>query len=195
MSGGAAPRSRVTIRAMNHEIRPVRATEWQPIRELRLDALRDEAAPLAFLSTLEEESALPESFWRDRARTSSVDAGPTAPARQFVAVADDGEWAGTAVGLAERAGAQDFAQRVVEHDGVHVVGVYVRPGHRGTGLIDRLADAVFDWGRERGFDRARLYVHADNHRARSAYRRLGLAETGNTFTGVMGPELEMSRAL
>jgi ribosomal protein S18 acetylase RimI-like enzyme len=181
--------------AMAYEIRPVRAAEWREIRDLRLLALRDEMAPLAFLSTFETESAHSDEFWIERARTSSVDAGPTAGARQFVAVSDDGAWAGTAVTLVERAGTRDYADQPIEHDGAHVVGVYVRPGHRGDGLVDALFDAALGWARELGLDRARLYVHRDNARAQGAYRRLGFAPTGETFTGPMGPEVEMARTL
>ncbi|MBO0611137.1 GNAT family N-acetyltransferase [Myceligenerans salitolerans] len=180
---------------MPHEIRPVRAAQWREIRELRMRALRDDLAPVAFLATHETESAYPDEFWIDRARTSSVDAGPDARARQFVAVSDDGHWAGTAVGLVEHAGEPDFAQLPIEHDGVHVVGVYVAPEHRGGGLVDRLFDAVLGWAREHELRHARLYVHQDNPRAQAAYRRLGFAPTGTTFTGAMGPELEMARTL
>ncbi|MBE1875897.1 GNAT family N-acetyltransferase [Myceligenerans pegani] len=180
---------------MPYEIRPVRATQWREIRDLRMDALRDEAAPLAFLSTYEEESAYPDEFWIRRARTSSLDAGPAADARQFVAMSDDGRWVGTAVTLIERAGQRDFEERRIERDGAHVVGVYVRPEHRGHGLIDDLFDAALGWARERALHRARLYVHRDNARAQGAYRRLGFTATGATFTGAMGPELEMARIL
>lgn len=180
---------------MPYEIRPVRAAEWREIRDLRMYALQDEVAPLAFLSTYEEESAYSDEFWRERARTSSADAGPDAAVRHFVAVADDGEWAGSTVVLVERAGEQDFESKTILHDGAHVVGVYLRPGHRGSGAIDGLFDAALGWAREVGLERARLYVHRDNPRAQGAYRRQGFAETGRSFVGKMGPELEMARAL
>ncbi|MBL0887754.1 GNAT family N-acetyltransferase [Myceligenerans indicum] len=180
---------------MSYEIRPVRSTEWREIRDLRLLALQDELAPFAFLATYETESAHPDEFWIERARTSSLDAGPEAGARQFVAVSDDGTWVGTAVTLVERQGSTDFEDAVVEQDGAHVVGVFVHAAHRGGGLIDRLFDAALGWARERALDRARLYVHRDNPRAQAVYRRLGFAATGNSFTGAMGPELEMARTL
>ncbi|GAB4086646.1 GNAT family N-acetyltransferase [Myceligenerans cantabricum] len=180
---------------MPYEIRPVRAAEWREIRDLRLGALQDELAPLAFVTTYEEEAARTDGFWQDRARTSSVDAGPTAAARQFVAVSDTGQWAGTTVALIEHAGARDFEGKQIEHDGAHVVGVYLRPEHRGCGVIDALFDAALGWVRELRLDRARLYVHRDNPRAQGAYRRLGFAETGASFVGTMGPELEMARRL
>ncbi|GAB3175253.1 GNAT family N-acetyltransferase [Myceligenerans halotolerans] len=180
---------------MPYEISPVRAAQWREIRDLRMIALQDELAPYAFLATYETESAYPDEFWVHRARTSSLDAGPDADARQFVAVSDDGQWVGTAVTLIERAGKQDFADLPIEYDGAHVVGVYVRPEHRGGGLVDQLFDAALGWARERDLDRARLYVHQDNPRAQGAYRRLGFTATGRTFTGAMGPELEMARTL
>jgi hypothetical protein len=36
---------------MTYTIRPVRAHEWREIRALRLDALLDEVAPIAFLDS------------------------------------------------------------------------------------------------------------------------------------------------
>ncbi|MBB1246684.1 hypothetical protein GL263_24485 [Streptomyces durbertensis] len=39
-------------------IRPVRPEEWPQVKELRLAALRDPAAPIAFLETYEEAAAI-----------------------------------------------------------------------------------------------------------------------------------------
>lgn len=180
---------------MSYEIRPVRADEWRQVRDLRLHALQDELAPFAFLTTHEVEAAYPDAFWIDRARSSSLDAGPEATARQFVAVSDDGRWVGSVAALVERSGGRDVLGLEIGHDGTHLVGVYLEPGHRGAGLLDRLADAAFAWAREHGLHQARLCVHQDNTRAQAAYRRLGFTPSGRTFTASIGHELEMTRTL
>ncbi|ROS79108.1 GNAT family N-acetyltransferase [Cellulomonas sp. PhB143] len=186
----------------DYTVRPVRADEWRQVRALRLEALQDEAAPLAFLESYEQGLAHPDAFWRDRAAGSSADAGPDAASRQLVAVAggaDGGEatgtWVGTVVVLVETVGGRDFEGRTIERAAGHVVGVYVAPGHRGAGVIDRLLAEALAWAETRGLDRARLYVHADNPRAQGAYRRAGFAPTGTTVDGSIGPEIEMARAL
>ena len=176
-------------------IRPIRADEWWEVRALRLEALGDEAAPLAFGESYDEGAAMPDSFWRERAAGSSVDAGPDAGARQLVAVAEDGRWVGTSVVLVESAGDKDFEGRVVERSGGHVVGVFVSPQHRAAGVIDGLFEASLGWMRSRGLPWARLYVHEENARAQGAYRRCGFEPTGLRLDGSLGREIEMARTV
>lgn len=178
-----------------YEIRAVRAEEWRQVKDLRMLALQDEAAPIAFLTTFAEAEARDDESWQTQTANGSVDAGNDAGSRQFVAIADDGSWVGLTILLVQRAGTEDLAGSTIEHDGGYVVGVYVHPDHRGAGLIDRLFDAALAWAREIGLDRARLHVHIDNARARAVYRRLGFAETGHGFLGPIGEELEMARPL
>ncbi|MGZ4669083.1 MAG: hypothetical protein ACXVX3_11220, partial [Blastococcus sp.] len=73
-----------------YDIRPVHAHEWREVKALRLLALSDEVAPMAFLDSYAEASTRPDEFWQDRARGSSVEAGPAAGARQSVAITEDG---------------------------------------------------------------------------------------------------------
>jgi len=178
-----------------YDVRAVRAGEWRQIKALRLRALGDEAAPIAFLESLAEASARPDEFWQERARGSSVEAGPRAGARQFVAVTEDGEWVGTAVGRIEQAGDVDFEGAVVSRTGGHVVGVFLCPEHRGRGVLGRLFQAVTHWLREAGLDHVRLYVHADNVRAQRSYEKLGFEPTGTRISGSIGTEIEMARPL
>jgi GNAT superfamily N-acetyltransferase len=176
-----------------YDIRPVHAHEWRQIKALRLLALSDEAAPMAFLDSYADASIRPDAYWQDRARGSSVEAGPGAGARQFVAVTEDGDWVGSAVALVERAGDQDFEGGVVTRAGGHVVGVFLRPEHRGRGVLGRLFQGVTDWLREIGLGHVRLYVHADNVRAMRSYEKLGFQPTGAHVSGSIGTELEMAR--
>lgn len=43
--------------------------------------------------------------------------------------------------------------------------------------------------------RVRLHMHVDNARAPAAYRRAGFSASGGTFTGTIGPEIELARDL
>ncbi|WP_079249200.1 GNAT family N-acetyltransferase [Streptomyces sp. IMTB 2501] len=156
-------------------IRAIRPDDWPLVKRLRLDALRDPAAPLAFLENYEDAVAKADVFWQDRAVGSGE--GATA-ARQFIAEAPDGSWAGSVTVLVEEAGTKDWAGYAIERRQGHVVGVYVRPEHRGNGLIKALFDAGVAWARERGAERVRLLVHEENSRAQGAYRKVGFVPSG-----------------
>jgi len=153
---------------------------------MRLEALQDEAAPMAFLETYAEAAARPETFWQERAAGA---ASGTAVA-QFAAITEAGEWVGSATGLREEAGATDWAGQPIEHDQVHVVGVWVHPAHRGAGLLGRLVEQITAWA-ERDVTRLRLLVHEDNALAQAAYRKLGFVPTGVTVPLSAGVEIEM----
>lgn len=175
-------------------IRPVRAEEWPAVRDLRLEALRDPVAHLAYLDTYADAAARPDSYWRERAARSAEGAGG---ARQFVAEAADGTWVGSVVVLIEEAGSADWAGFPVERRQGHLVGVYVRPGYRGSGLTEALFDAATEWAWERGAERVRLLVHPENARALGFYRKAGFVESGVTvpLAGESGErELEMVAA-
>ncbi|MER5715279.1 GNAT family N-acetyltransferase [Streptomyces sp. NPDC002132] len=160
---------------MNYVIRSVRPDEWALARELRLLALQDPVAHLAFLETYEEALAKPDSLWKER--TAGVAEGSDT-AQQLVAIAPSGEWVGTATVLVEEAGVEDWAGFPVERRQGHVVGVFVRPDVRGIGLTEVLFDAVLDWAWGREVERVRLLVHEENGRAQAFYRRVGFRPTG-----------------
>ena len=175
---------------MTLRVRRVRADEWDRVRDLRLDAVRDPAAPIAFLHSHEEEAARPSEFWQQRTeRAASGDS-----VAQFIAESD-GEWIGTLSVLRRLAGSPDHHGRPVDSTRGDIVGVFVRPQARGQGAIEALVEAAAQWASALGDAHLTLEVHADNERAQAAYRRLGFAETGLRFTGTIGPEFEMARAL
>ncbi|SEG88936.1 Acetyltransferase (GNAT) family protein [Actinacidiphila yanglinensis] len=153
---------------MDYEIRPVLPAEWRRSRQLRLTALQDPVAPVAFARTYAEESAMSEDDWRRRASGEG--------AQQFVAVSrenggigehgDHGEsWVGLTVAVIERP------------EYISVNAVYLVPEARGSGLADRLFAAVQDWAWQRT-DRLHLWVHEKNPRAEAFYRRMGFRRTG-----------------
>ncbi|MFF9770417.1 GNAT family N-acetyltransferase [Streptomyces sp. NPDC053086] len=171
-----------TLPRNDYVVRAIRPEEWERVKQLRLDALRDPVAHLAFLEVYEEAAAQPDSFWQDRALRSgevpTARSGEVPTARQFIAEASDGTWAGSVTLLVEEAGTEDWAGFPVERRQGHMVGVFVRPEHRGNGLVEALFDAGVEWAWERGAERVRLFVHKENTRAQAAYRRIGFEPNG-----------------
>jgi GNAT superfamily N-acetyltransferase len=182
--GGAVPDARIAVRR-------IRADEWQAVFELRLEATQDPAASIAFLETPDQVAARPEDFWRQRTENAAT----SETAAQFVAVVDDDMWVGSLSVLVRATGQTDHLGRFVDDRRADVVGVYVRPAHRGSGAIDLLLAAAADWVAGLGLTRLSLDVHRDNLRAQAAYRRAGFVPTGETFSSVIGPEIVMARAL
>ncbi|CAD5139202.1 GNAT family N-acetyltransferase [Microbacterium sp. NRRL B-14842] len=166
---------------MSIAVRRITPEDWREVKALRLQALADPAAPMAFLDTVEHAAAQPDRFWQERAANASGDAA----AAQFVAIADDGTWTGTITLLPHRE----------QHDAGLVVGVYVADAHRGAGVIDALLDAAAAWARDRGLRALVLEVHVDNSRAQAVYRRAGFVPTGEIETSGFGREWVMRREL
>lgn len=187
-------------------IRRVRADEGPMTRELRLEALADPVASIAFLETTEQALARPDSEWQERAERNATAADQAG----FVAVVGDGtvindgpvsadgpgqgELVGSVVVFMRRAGEPDYFQRVPAVDTATLVGVYVSPKARGRGVIDALIRAAADWTREAGYSELTLDVHERNVVAIASYRRAGFELVGE-FTGDDGRELAMALTL
>ena len=62
------------------------------------------------------------------------------------------------------------------HDYWWIQSMYVRPAHRGQGLVERLIEAVAAEARDRSAADLRLCVHTGNRRAMGAYRRCGFGD-------------------
>jgi GNAT superfamily N-acetyltransferase len=134
----------------------VRATtldDWQPMREIRLQALRD--APDAFGSTYAREIAFEPDEWHRRATRDG----------SFLAFLPHGGLAGLAGGFEEDPGV------------VELVSMFVRPQARGHGVGEALADAVTAWGRNRNATSVHLWVTETNKPAIRLYERCGFAAT------------------
>lgn len=175
---------------MSVMVRRIRGDEWEQVRDLRLDAVRDPDAPIAFLHSFEEESAHDDAFWQER--TAGAASGDDVA--QFIAETD-GRWIGTLSVLRRLAGSIDHHGRPVASPRGDVVGVFIRPEQRGRAIIDALFDAAAQWAASLGDVRLTLDVHADNARAQAAYRRAGFVDTGVQFTASIGPEIEMAREI
>ncbi|MEV0642362.1 GNAT family N-acetyltransferase [Streptomyces sp. NPDC050619] len=159
----------------SYVIRSVRADEWVAAKELRLAALRDPVAHLAFLETYEAALAKPDSFWQERTAGGAEGAEGT---QQIIAEGPDGRWVGTLTVLMEEPGTADWAGFPVERKQGHVVGVFVRPEERGSGLTEVLFDAALEWAWAHGAERVRLIVHEENERAQRFYRKVGFVPSG-----------------
>ncbi|MDI5967681.1 GNAT family N-acetyltransferase [Streptantibioticus silvisoli] len=159
-----------------YRTRAVRTEDWRQLKALRLESLRDPLSRIAFGSTYEREVAFGDEVWRGRA----------ARAGGFVALDGDGAWVGTVTVLLEPGEAW-------------LVGMYVRPAQRGSGVAERLVRAGADWAWERpDVSRVRLWVTEVNDRAYALYRRLGFVATGATephepVPGLLAHELALSR--
>ncbi len=130
-------------------------------RSVRLRALGD--APDAFARTLAEEEAQAPEFWLKWLTNPQ--------AATLLATLDD-EDVGIVVGalFPERDGAAGL------------FAMWVAPEARGSGVGDRLVDAVVDWARAGGYARVVLEVGDTNVPAIRLYERKGFQPTGRTGT-------------
>jgi ribosomal protein S18 acetylase RimI-like enzyme len=129
--------------------------EAEPLRELRLRALRED--PAAFAETFEQARDRPPGDW----------ASWIADESRVIVVAIDGErWVGM------------VACRLHGEASTWLTALWVEPAARGTGLGARLIDAVAGWARERGRAAVELSVTTNNQAAAALYARAGFAETG-----------------
>jgi GNAT superfamily N-acetyltransferase len=155
------PRPELVIRTTGED-------DWQAVRALRLEMLRD--TPIAYADTLERSLGYDEAEWRRRARRGE---GPN----QTAVVAIEGDrWVGT------------MSCYVPDQStGPMLVGVYVAPDRRGdeAGVTRALLDEIERWAAARS-DTLRLEVHEDNPRARRFYERLGFRADGTAKTETIG---------
>jgi len=134
------------------EVTRVDPEDWRRLRAVRLAALAE--SPEMFGSTLAKEQSFDEAEWRRRAARPAT----------FLASRD-----GADVGMA---GAYEF------DDGWSVMGMWLAPAARGTGVLEALVNACESVARDAGATSVALGVMEDNPRGRRAYARLGYAFTG-----------------
>jgi ribosomal protein S18 acetylase RimI-like enzyme len=137
-------------------IRRLTADDAELFRDIRLEALR--CNPEAFGSTFEAESVKPLSWFSGRLGGSQVLGAFHAR---------------TLLGVASLI-IQQSAK--MAHKGV-LVGMYVRPEVRRTGIGRRLVEAVIDTA-SRHVELIQLTVVTDNEAARRLYASLGFVEYG-----------------
>ena len=144
---------------------------WQRFRSIRLAALAESSG--SFASAVDQEQAFTEEQWR-----AFLLRGATFEASV------QGEAVGLVAGI----------ERVPPGLG----SLWVEPSWRGSGLADRLVDAVAQWASLCGHDRLTLWAITDDLRACRFYERQGFRPTGKTkaFPGSQSRIVqEMVRAL
>ena len=137
------------------EIRRAHDDDYAVLRSIRLEALLDE--PDAFGTTYAEGLATREEQWRQMADSWNY----------YLAL--DGS---RAVGMASG------GRYVPMPDARWLYGMYVTPGHRGTGVAHELVMVVAQWARREGVATLGLHVTASVTRARAFYEKLGFAVVG-----------------
>ncbi len=144
-------------------VRSLEAHEWTALRDVRLRALADPDAEIAFGEPLETARARPEQDWRDLAARGA--AGETD--RVIVAIDDRGSLAGMTAAFLEREGTSAL-----------VWGMWVDSEHRRLGLGQRLLGSLAEWAATVGAERLRLHVTEPNRAARRLYESAGFTPTG-----------------
>src|SRR6202050_3961586 len=135
-------------------VRETVAADWQALRDIRMEALRN--APEAFGSTYEREVERPEARWLDWIARGGM----------FLALLPDlSEPAGLAGGYQEDPGT------------VALVSMYVRSPARGRGVGEALVAAVAHWAEDKGAKSLHLWVTEINAPARLLYQRCGFSPT------------------
>jgi ribosomal protein S18 acetylase RimI-like enzyme len=137
-------------------IRRVESEDWERLRDVRLRALASD--PDAFLETVEEARTFPDERWRERARPSDDDV--------------------TFVYGQNEAFAGMVSAFVDDNDPetVHLVGMWVEPDLRGSGVARELVERIIEWSRGHGRARVVLSVEAGNRRAARLYEKCGFVD-------------------
>lgn len=183
-------------------VREVVQQDWQALRDIRLEGLRD--APEAFASTYEQQLAFTEADWRARITRGGTflaylpEAGPE-EASAGEASPQEASATGTSAPAQSAADPVGIAGGYVASPAiVHVISMFVRPRARGLGVGEALIDAVADWAAARDATSLHLWVTESNKPARRLYERYGFTLTGErqsleSHPGLM--EVAMARPL
>ncbi len=148
-------------------VRLVRVDEqnWRVYRAVRLEMLLD--APRAFGATHTQVAARTDADWLHRLRGGplwlALDGSATGARPSDVLGSVGMYWP------VEQVTAQAC-----------LIGMWVRPSARGTGIGEALVAAVLDEATVRGVRRLTLEVATENRPAQALYRRLGFAPTGRS---------------
>ena len=134
-------------------VRATTTTDWQALREIRLQALLD--APDAFGSTHAREAAFADDEWHRRATRDG----------SFLAFLPEVSPAGLGSGY------------LAAPDTVELIGMFVRPQARGRGVGEAVIDAVAGWARAQDASTVHLWVTETNKGARLLYERCGFTVT------------------
>ncbi len=147
--------------AVAPSVRPFRAHEWKPYRDLRLSALAD--SPDAFGGTLAGEESRADGEWANRLALGA-DHRWNLPLLAEVAA----QPVGLAWGRIEKA----------DPDVANVYQMWVAPTHRGQCAGRLLLEAIIVWASAAGVRRVLLSVTCGDSPARALYVRAGFTPIG-----------------
>jgi GNAT superfamily N-acetyltransferase len=155
---------------MEAQIRRIKPSEWQILRELRLRSLAD--APDAFGQTYDNAVSISDEEWQQSARQAAQGDG-----RTWLIASRDGRDVGLVQG------------RRRPPDDCLVFSMWVAPEARRAGVGRELLDAVAEWAATWGGIRVVLWVTGANEDGHRFYDSVGFhaltegadAESGRTF--------------
>lgn len=136
-------------------IRQLEPDDWMRLRDARLRALTSD--PAAFLVTLDDARRFSDEHWRERAVQTESNV-------TFVYERSDSFDAMVGAFFRDDAGS------------VYLVGMWVAPDLRGSGVARQLVERVLAWARGNGSSRVVLSVEGNNRRAARFYEKCGFTE-------------------
>ncbi len=137
-------------------VRVLDESDWPLYRDVRLRAL--EESPASFSAQLADEADQDEQFWRDRMDRSHL-----------LLAARDGRPEGIA----------SLGPYVAELSAGEILGLYVVPEARGTGVSWRLVEGAAALASREGYRQLYYWVGVDNGRAVGLAKSSGLRSTGS----------------
>lgn len=161
-----------------YEVRRLGPKDWRTFRGLRLAMLTE--SPDAFWSSVQRERAYDETRWRTMLGGRGV---TTAAFRN-----------GEPVGLASGKPAPPREPGEEPPAGeAELVGMWVAPDARGSGVADLLVRDVTSWAADAGYRLLALWYTDGNARARRLYERAGFTATDETEPHPTRPDLRGRR--
>jgi ribosomal protein S18 acetylase RimI-like enzyme len=172
-------------------VRRVRGDEWQPLKDVRLRALLD--SPGSFGSTYEREVAFDDAIWMERSAKGEASVSQaTWVAHEGTEFRLDGQLGGKSAdeSVREFCGMVTVIETTGAEANLELVGMWVDPTHRGTGLASKLVRTAIDHARTIGCGQLRLWVAEPNVRAQRLYLRHGFTLTGEVDVLPSNPTIQ-----
>lgn len=152
---------------MNIAIRKPKQNEWENIKELRLESLKE--FPNAFASTYEEELEKPDDYWKQLILDSINES------ECIMLYAFDGNK------LIGSIGAKWNNKSKTAHI-VNLASMYVKPNFQKQGVAENLFNELLKYLEKNIiFRKIKLEVVADNIPAHSFYKKMGFVDTGKNY--------------
>jgi RimJ/RimL family protein N-acetyltransferase len=157
-------------------VRRIRSHEWEMLKDGRLRALLD--SPESFGSSYQREVAFDDAVWMERAST-----GEKASSGATWVAADplENRFLGMVTVIETKLAS------------LELVGMWVDPTERGTGLASALVQTAIDHAQNVGCTQLRLWVAEPNVRAQRLYLRHGFDMTGEVDVLPSNPSIREVR--